>query len=68
MTQKDLERLATAEQAIRDMRGDIDAIRTDTAELKKTLNMGRGAFWAVGTLMATVVAGVAWLWDKIKHP
>ena len=70
MTPDERDRLAKAEQAITDIRDDIRAIRADTAELKAALNMGRGGFWVlmkVGAVVATVIAGMVWLWDRANR-
>lgn len=71
MTPEERDRLAKAEQAITDIRDDIRAIRSDTAELKAALNMGRGGFWVLMKLGVALVAAVSaliaagvWLFDR----
>ena len=70
MTPDERDRLAKAEQAITDIRDDIRAIRSDTAELKAALNMGRGGFWVLmklGALLAAVIAASVWVWDRVHR-
>ncbi len=69
MTPEERDRLAKAEQAIVDMREDISAIRKDTTQLTKALNMSRGGFWVAlrfGGLLVLISGAIAWLIESMR--
>ena len=69
MTPEERDRLAKAEQAIVDMREDISAIRKDTTQLTKALNMSRGGFWVAlrfGGLLVLISGAIAWLIEAMR--
>ena len=69
MTPEERDRLAKAEQAIADMREDISAIRKDTTQLTKALNMSRGGFWVAlrfGGLLVLISGAIAWLIEAMR--
>jgi len=69
MTPEERDRLAKAEQAIADMREDISAIRKDTTQLTKALNMSRGGFWVAlrfGGLLVIISGAIAWLIEAMR--
>lgn len=69
MTPQERDRLAKAEQAIVDMREDISAIRKDTTQLTKALNMSRGGFWVAlrfGGLLVLISGAIAWLIEAMR--
>ena len=69
MTPEERDRLAKAEQAIADMREDISAIRKDTTQLTKALNMSRGGFWVAlrfGGLLVIISGAIAWLIESMR--
>jgi hypothetical protein len=69
MTPEERDRLAKAEQAIADMREDISAIRKDTTQLTKALNMSRGGFWVAlrfGGLLVIISGAIAWLIETMR--
>jgi hypothetical protein len=69
MTPEERDRLAKAEQAIADMREDISAIRKDTTQLTKALNMSRGGFWValrIGGLLVIISGAIAWLIETMR--
>jgi len=69
MTPEERDRLAKAEQAIADMREDISAIRKDTTQLTKALNMSRGGFWVAlrfGGLLVLISGAIAWLIETMR--
>ena len=69
MTPHERDRPAKAEQAIVDMREDISAIRKDTTQLTKALNMSRGGFWVAlrfGGLLVLISGAIAWLIEAMR--
>ena len=69
MNGEERDRLAKAEQAIVDMREDISAIRKDTTQLTKALNMSRGGFWVAlrfGGLLVLISGAIAWLIEAMR--
>ena len=69
MTPEERDRLSKAEQAIADMREDISAIRKDTTQLTKALNMSRGGFWVAvrfGGVLVLFAGALAWLWEALR--
>lgn len=69
MNGEERDRLAKAEQAIVDMREDISAIRKDTSQLTKALNMSRGGFWVAlrfGGLLVLISGAIAWLIESMR--
>lgn len=69
MNGEERDRLAKAEQAIVDMREDISAIRKDTTQLTKALNMSRGGFWVAlrfGGLLVLISGAIAWLIESMR--
>ena len=69
MNGEERDRLAKAEQAIVDMREDISAIRKDTTQLTKALNMSRGGFWVAlrfGGLLVLISGAIAWLIETMR--
>ena len=69
MNGEERDRLAKAEQAIVDMREHISAIRKDTTQLTKALNMSRGGFWVAlrfGGLLVLISGAIAWLIETMR--
>ena len=69
MNPEERDRLAKAEQAIADMRDDISAIRKDTTQLTKALNMSSGGFWVAlrfGGVLVLFAGAIAWLWEALR--
>ena len=69
MTPEERDRLSKAEAAITDMREDISAIRKDTTQLTKALNMSRGGFWVAlrfGGVLVAIFGALVWVWEALR--